>query len=172
VSPFVLGVVADTHGTLCRDTRDALAESDAILRAGDIGSASLLDELRSLAPVVAVVGNGDPELASEHPWEQRVELSGHRLLLCHWYDNFGRIHPTVERELADYRPHVLVYGHTHEAVNERRGECLFFNPGYAGPPRAGRPRSVGRLRLADGVSGEIIALPDPVEPPGAPAPGS
>jgi predicted phosphodiesterase len=54
-----------------------------------------------------------------------------------------------------------VYGHTHRARNEEADGTLLFNPGYAGAPEPGRRRSVGRLRLAaEGVSGEILPLPD------------
>jgi len=164
----VLGVIADTHGHLCEDARAALAGADAILHAGDVGGdpeaggpgEALLDALRQLAPVVAVVGNGDPGLTHVYPWEQRVQVEGRRILLCHWYDNFGRIHPTVARELEAFRPHVLVHGHTHQAVNEQREDCLHFNPGYSGPPGGGRRRSVGRLELTrDTIAAEILLLP-------------
>jgi putative phosphoesterase len=157
---LTLGVVADSHGFLCDATRRELAGCDLILHAGDIGGSDVLAELGAIAPVLAVAGNGDPELAHALPLEQRVELAGVRILLCHWYDNFGRIHPKIARELEAYCPHALVYGHTHAAVNARHGECLYFNPGYAGPPGRGRRRSLGRLRLAaGGVAGEIVELP-------------
>jgi len=154
-----VGVVADNHGHLCEETLAALAGVDAILHAGDVGSEALLDRLRELAPVVAVVGNGDPDLTHRYPWEQRVELAGFRILLCHWYDNFGTLHPRVLRELEAWRPHVLVHGHTHEAELAERDGTLFLNPGYAGEPRGGRARSVARLRLGPrGAEGEIVAL--------------
>lgn len=157
----VLGVVADSHGHLDDQVLARLEGVDAILHAGDIGSESILDDLRTLAPVVAVVGNGDPGLAHRYPWEQRVELEGFRILLCHWYDNHGTIHPRVARELATWRPDVLVYGHTHRPRRERVDGTLLFNPGYAGPPEPGRRRSVGRLRLDEaGVRGEILPLAD------------
>ncbi len=145
-SPRV-GIVADTHGVLAPDVCAALEGSDVILHAGDVGDEALLEALRALAPVVAVVGNGDPELTHRYPWEQRVELGPARILLCHWYDNFGRIHPRVAAELDTWRPHALVYGHTHEALVERHGDRLHFNPGYAGPPAPGRTRSVGHLTV-------------------------
>lgn len=157
----VLGVVADSHGFVCDATLRSLEGADAILHAGDIGGEPVLARLREVAPVVAVVGNGDPELAHRYPWEQHVEIEGFRILLCHWYDNHGTIHPRVAREVATWRPHVLVYGHTHRARNEEEDGTLLFNPGYAGAPEPGRRRSVGRLRLgAEGVSGEILSLPD------------
>ena len=152
-------VLADSHGHLCEETLEVLTGSDLILHAGDIGGESILNRLRAVAPVVAVVGNGDPDLARRYPWEQRVEVAGARLLLCHWYDNWGRVHPKVEREIDEWDPHVLVYGHTHVADNTRRNGRLYFNPGYSGPPGLGRRRSVGWLRVgSDGISSEIVAL--------------
>jgi len=159
-----VGVVADTHGVLAEDVCSALDGSDLILHAGDIGDEAVLDSLRSMAPVIAVVGNGDPELVHRYPWEQRVEIGDVRILLCHWYDNFGRIHPRVAAELDAWQPHALVYGHTHEAIRVWQGDRLHFNPGYAGPPAAGRIRSVGHLRIAG------AALEADVEPLGSGGP--
>lgn len=154
-----VGVLADSHGHLCGETLRVLSDADLILHAGDIGGESVLNRLRALAPVVAVVGNGDPDLARRYPWEQRVEVSGSRLLLCHWYDNWGRVHPKVEREIDEWDPQVLVYGHTHLADNAWRAGRLYFNPGYSGPPGLGRRRSVGWLLVGGGqVSSEIVAL--------------
>jgi putative phosphoesterase len=157
--PRCVSVLADSHGYLCDETLEVVSASDLILHAGDIGGESILNRLRAVAPVVAVVGNGDPDLARHYPWEQRVEVSGARLLLCHWYDNWGRVHPKIEREIEEWDPHVLVYGHTHVADDTRRNGRLYFNPGYSGPPGLGRRRSVGRLLIGGSeVSSEIVAL--------------
>jgi predicted phosphodiesterase len=65
----------------------------------------------------------------------------------------------VEREIDEWNPHVLVYGHTHVADNTRRNGRLYFNPGYSGPPGLGRQRSVGWLQVgSDGISSEIVPL--------------
>jgi putative phosphoesterase len=155
----VIGVLADSHGHLDDETLAAMNGVDLILHAGDIGGENVLVRLRACAPVVAVAGNGDHAIYHRYPWDQRVEVGDVRLLLCHWYDNFGRIHPKIARELEAFAPHALVFGHTHEALNERRRNTLFFNPGYSGPPKAGRPRSVGRLFVDDaGVRGELLPL--------------
>ena len=156
---FTVGVIADTHGHLDEGALRALEGVDLLLHAGDVGSEHVLDGLRRVAPVVAVTGNGDEALQHRLPWDQRVQLGPSRILLCHWWDNFGRLHPRVERELAAWRPHVLVYGHTHQARLERRDGVMLLNPGYAGAPGLGRSRSVARLHL-DGEApiGEIIPI--------------
>ena len=54
-----VGVIADTHGLLRPEAAVALAGSELIVHAGDVGSGEVLDKLREIAPVVAVRGNND-----------------------------------------------------------------------------------------------------------------
>jgi len=144
-----LGIVADTHGELRADALSTLRSAgvDLILHAGDIGHESVLSTLEQVAPVIAVAGNGDQPLFHRYPWDMRLWLGQRRIFLCHWYDNYGRVHPGYQRTVADWAPDVLVYGHTHQALLQQRGSTLFFNPGYAGPPEPSRTRSVGTLDL-------------------------
>jgi len=154
-----LGLIADTHGVLLDDAMDALRGSqvDMILHAGDIGGRSVLDQLEKLAPVVAVAGNGDEPIFHELPWDLRLQLGDRRIFLCHWYDNYGRIHPGYKQVVNEWSPHILVYGHTHQAVIERQGETLFLNPGYGGPPEPSRERSIATVDLAT-LDAEILRL--------------
>jgi uncharacterized protein len=144
-----LGIVADTHGEMRTDAVSTLRSSgvDLILHAGDIGSELVLAALEQVAPVIAVAGNGDPGFFHRYPWDLRLWLGQRRIFLCHWYDNYGRVHPGYQRTVDEWAPDVLVYGHTHQALIEQRGTTLFFNPGYAGPPEPSRTRSVGTLDL-------------------------
>ena len=148
--PHRLGIVSDTHGETLPDVVDVLksAAVDLILHAGDIGAETVLSALEEIAPVVAVAGNGDESLYHRYPWNLRLHFGKRRIFLCHWYNNFGRIHPAYEQVVREWEPHALVYGHTHEAMVERWGETLFVNPGYAGPPEPARERSVATLELA------------------------
>lgn len=52
----VIGIISDTHGQLSEAAYAALADSDHIIHAGDIGNPSILRELETLAPVTAVLG--------------------------------------------------------------------------------------------------------------------
>jgi len=52
-----IGFISDTHGTLDPAAYAALADSDVIIHAGDIGRPSVLTELRCLAPTISVLGN-------------------------------------------------------------------------------------------------------------------
>ena len=54
-----IGVISDTHGRLADAAYAALADSDYIIHAGDIGGPAIIRELETLAPVYAVLGNND-----------------------------------------------------------------------------------------------------------------
>src|SRR5262245_51568224 len=122
-----LGIVADTHGEVRPDALSTLRSAgvDLILHAGDIGSEEVLGSLEQVAPVIAVAGNGDQPLYHRYPWDLRLWLGQRRVFLCHWYDNYGRVHPGYERTISEWAPDVLVYGHTHQALLQQRGPTLF-----------------------------------------------
>ena len=144
-----VGILSDTHGSLHSDVVEAFraARVDLILHAGDIGDERVVDSLAEVAPVVAVAGNGDESLYHRFPWDLRLHLRDRRVFLCHWYDNYGRLHPRYERVAREWKPDVLVFGHTHQALLDQRGPTLFLNPGYAGDPEPSRKRSVATLDL-------------------------
>jgi hypothetical protein len=54
-----IGLISDTHGLMRQEAFAALAGADLIIHAGDIGKLEVIEQLRTLAPVVAVRGNVD-----------------------------------------------------------------------------------------------------------------
>ena len=58
-----IGIISDTHGLL---RFEALAGCDLIIHAGDIGKPMIHEELREIAPLVAIQGNID-KWANELP---------------------------------------------------------------------------------------------------------
>ena len=135
----IVGVISDTHGLLRRTAVGALAGSDLILHAGDVGAHSVLARLAELGPTRAVRGNTDGgSLGAELPGTAWVEVGQCVVYLLHDLDRLD-----LDPEAAGVT--VVVIGHTHRPLNERRGNVLYFNPGSAGPRREGWPVTVGRL---------------------------
>ena len=137
-----VGVISDTHGFLDSRVFTLFDGVDAILHAGDFEEEDHIIELGALAPVYAVAGNCDHPHYDRYPRQRLVELGGKRILLCHIYDNLGNLPPGILKALRERPPDVLVFGHTHEAMNEVLDGVLYFNPGYAGK---GSGRDGGRL---------------------------
>lgn len=134
-----IGVISDTHGLLRPQARDELAEVDLIVHAGDIGSLSVLESLRSLAPVVAVRGNVDcGEWAWDLPFSEVVEVGSHLIYVLHALD-----HLDLDPAAAQFS--AVICGHSHRPHAERRKGVLYLNPGSAGPRRFHLPVALARL---------------------------
>lgn len=147
-----IGVISDTHGLLRPEALTALAGSNLILHAGDVGSAEVLDALAAIAPVHAVRGNNDRGAWAESlPETREISVDELRLLLIH---NL--------KELADdpaRRYRVVISGHSHRPAALERAGILYLNPGSAGPRRFRLPVSIAQLRISRGrVRHEIVTL--------------
>jgi putative phosphoesterase len=148
-------VTADTH--LRRDWArvlpaaavERLAGADVILHAGDVIHRFLLDELARQAPVHAVLGNNDHELADDLPETLELELAGVRI---------GMIHDAGPARGRDARLHrrfpgrdVVVFGHSHIPWNQPGvGGQLLFNPGSPTERRRQPRPTIGVLELDRG----------------------
>lgn len=139
-----LGVIADTHGLLRPEALEALRGCERILHLGDIGPASLLDQLRELAPLEVVRGNNDTEdWAAALPETLLLELGGLRLYLIHDLKQL-----TLDPIAAGID--VVLAGHSHKPLNEVRDGVLYLNPGSAGPRRFRLPIALAILEIVDG----------------------
>ena len=144
-APFI-GVVSDTHGYYDPVLDGLFAGAAGIVHAGDIGDLAILARLRGRAPLVAVAGNTDqPFPALDLPWEVEAEIAGLRVIVCHIGASLMGRHDPV-REGFD----LVISGHSHRAAVEWREETLFLNPGSAGRPRFGQPRTAALVGVTAG----------------------
>ncbi len=155
MSDIRVGLIADTHGLLRREARSFLLGSDLIVHAGDIGKRVILEELHSIAPVIAVRGNNDTEPWAAHlPETHLIEAGGVRAYVIHNRAELDLDPPPVGVQ-------VVVSGHSHRPMLERRDGVLFVNPGSAGPRRFKLPIAIGELLIAGGAVGaRIVNLED------------
>ncbi|MHB9002598.1 MAG: YfcE family phosphodiesterase [Coriobacteriia bacterium] len=144
-----IGVISDTHGRLGTEALEALAGVDHIIHAGDIGNPSILMELEAIAPVTAVLGNGDSALAvfGLRPVE-RVVIAGIRFLVVHVPAD------VVRPQDVD----VVITGHTHKPQVHRYGCVLYVNPGSPSRSR-GDGHTIALIDIADGrAEARIVPL--------------
>jgi putative phosphoesterase len=137
----VIGLISDTHGLLRREAVQALQGSDLIIHAGDVGDPRILEELRLMAPVVAVRGNVDTSAWSANLPQTAVAQAGPALIYVLHDLNTLDINP------AAAGIHIVVSGHTHKPVRLERDGVLYINPGSAGPRRFTLPISLARVDL-------------------------
>jgi uncharacterized protein len=136
-----IGVISDTHGLLRPEVPKIFKGVDLILHAGDIGAPEILDELKKLAPVLAVRGNNDHSgWAKRLPEFTRTAVEGTSIFMIHDLKEVDETH-----DAAGYA--VIISGHSHKPSVERRDGVLYLNPGSAGPRRFKLPISVARLTI-------------------------
>jgi putative phosphoesterase len=137
-----IGLISDTHGLLRPEAVEALRGSDLVLHAGDVGKPEILDELRRLAPVVAIRGNVDTApWASNLNKTERAETSHATFYLIHNIDDLD-----VDPIAAGI--HIVLFGHSHQPTQYQKDGVLYINPGSAGPRRFNLPISLARLDLS------------------------
>jgi putative phosphoesterase len=148
-----IGVISDTHGLLRPEALRALRRSDLILHAGDVCGAHVVEGFEEIAPVTAVRGNNDRDAWGRRlPATATLEAEGVRIHVLH-----DRHDLRLDPRAAGHD--VVVFGHSHQPLKERRGGVLYFNPGSAGPRRFRLPVTVGCLVVRAGrVSARIVPL--------------
>ena len=152
----LIGLISDTHGLLRPRVHDALKGVALILHAGDVGGSGILDELRLIAPVRAVLGNTDPVGEPELAEEILINVDDVSLHVSHGHECGS---PTPARLADRYDADVVVYGHTHRPLVTKIDGRLFVNPGAAGPKRFNLAPSVGRLTISGGnAEVEIVEI--------------
>ncbi|MFO7653760.1 MAG: metallophosphoesterase family protein [Candidatus Krumholzibacteriia bacterium] len=147
-----VGIISDTHGLLRPEAAAALAGSDLVLHAGDIGRPEILAHLGRIAPVTAVRGNVD-----EGAWAWRLpewvteDVGGVRIHLRHIRE---------EVSLNGDRVDMVVTGHSHRPHLEQADGVVHLNPGSAGPRRFRLPATVALLEVVAGrVAVQLVELP-------------
>jgi putative phosphoesterase len=140
----MIGVISDTHGLLRPEAVQALKGSDLIIHAGDVGDPRILDELRVIAPVVAVRGNIDTgDWAMKLPEYEVVEREGVSIYVLHDVNQLD-LDPVAAGLQA------VVSGHSHKPAIRTVNGVLYLNPGSAGPRRFKLPVTVARLHIIRG----------------------
>jgi len=140
-SPIRVGLISDTHGLLRPEALAALADSDLLVHAGDIGGAAILTRLSTIARVTAVRGNNDRGAWADALRDiEQIDVGGVRIFVIHDVNAMA-----VDPAAAGID--VVVSGHSHRPASGRRAGVLYVNPGSAGPRRFRLPISVATLTI-------------------------
>jgi putative phosphoesterase len=164
---MLVGVVSDSHGN-----REGLLHAGKRLQ--KLGAAfvcHLGDDYQDRQvlekegfQVLAVPGLYCPEYSRpEIPNRLVVELGGVKMLLTHTPGRHGADLPgDPDPEAPDPGVRLVLYGHTHQPLLQRRGPVLYLNPGHVRPGKdRGFPPTFALLSLSpSGVKAEIRRLRD------------
>lgn len=161
---MLIGIISDTHipvrsQKLPDKIFSVFDGVDLILHCGDIEVRSVVEDLESIAPVVAVHGNCDPYVGFNT--HEVIEVEDVKIGLTH-----GVVYPKGDTQQLYYLAKeldvdILVSGHTHRPLIQQEGDVLLLNPGSATQPRLSEP-SVMLLEVnGKEVNAEVVKIGKP-----------
>jgi putative phosphoesterase len=147
-----IGVISDTHARhfsqLPQNLLKALEKVDLIVHAGDIVTMDVIRGLETVAPLKGVCGNMDlPEVRLAFPEKLVIDIAGRRIGVMHGSGGPAGLETLVTQSFPE--ADIIIFGHSHIAVNKMLDGIKLFNPGSARD-------SYGILELGETVSGKII----------------
>jgi hypothetical protein len=157
-----VGVISDTHvpaivKALPPAIFDIFKDVELILHAGDLVERSVLEELKTIAPVEAVAGNMDAkEIQRSLPAKKIIEIGRFRVGLIHGQ---GNLEGQIERIRKEFDSvDLIVFGHSHTPFWGRVGEVLFLNPGSPTDKRWAPYNSVAVMEVGEELKAEIVRI--------------
>jgi putative phosphoesterase len=159
-----IAIISDTH--LPRGRRRLpdrcvrrLQRADLIVHAGDLRTLAVLEELRSMGEVVAVVGNVDePAVAAVLPPTAIVPIGEKRIAVIH---DAGPAKARVQRLRRRFRDvDAVIFGHSHIPLHESDHDGFqIFNPGSPTERRRAPHHTMGIATTSgDELAFELLAL--------------
>jgi putative phosphoesterase len=157
-----IGVLSDTHvpaimPSLPPAVFKIFKGVDLILHAGDIVELSVLDELRTIAPVEAVAGNmDDSEVHMKLPIKKIIRIGRYSVGLIHGKYKIDIQKEMIRKEFENVD--LIVFGHSHTPFWGRIDGVYFLNPGSPTDKQYAPYNSVAVLDVGDELKAEIVRV--------------
>lgn len=159
-----IGVISDTHIPeralqLPPEVFNIFKGVELIIHAGDLVTLEALQELKKIAPVKAVCGNMDsPEVCATLPKKEIITIGKFKIGVFHGKGSPARI-LFQAKEAFNEKVDVIIFGHSHAPLCEKKEGILFFNPGSPTDTIFAPFRSCGILEINNEIKGTIVKLP-------------
>lgn len=160
-----IGVIADTHmpergACLPAKVVEAFKGVDMIIHAGDAVELPVLQALAKLSPkLVAVCGNMDDAAVRKHyPAKQVVSAGKFKIGVMHGWGPPSGLEAVLEDAFRGDNVDMVVFGHSHAALNKKKGKTIFFNPGSPTDNIFAAYQSFGIITVNDTIDAQIIKI--------------
>jgi putative phosphoesterase len=156
-----IGVVSDTHSLdIPSQVLTAFRGVDLIVHAGDFCCLDDWKVLAAVKEVKAVYGNMDgPKIRKMFPEKLVFSFGGFRIGVCHGEGPRGGVLDRVKAGFAGETLDAVIFGHSHQPLNERIDGVLYFNPGSPNDLVSAPYRSYGILEArGKKLTGRIITI--------------
>jgi uncharacterized protein len=159
---MIIGVLSDTHSlNIPAPMLERFRSVDLIVHAGDICDTHTLKLLKKIAPTKAVQGNMDESAVKKIlPSIEIITCGELKIGLTHGH--LGDAREALKNAMTSFKDDkmdVVIFGHSHQAFNEKIGETLYFNPGSPNDVVKAKFFSYGLLTIEAGkIKAEIIKI--------------
>lgn len=158
-------VIADTHiperaQSLPAKLLEEIKDADLLIHAGDMVSVDFFKELKSLCKNVRVVrGNMDPpEIANKVSERDIFEVGKFKIGIMHGFGAPGRIVESLIEIFKNDKLDMIIFGHSHAALNEKYKGIIMFNPGSPTDQVFAPYLSYGIIEINDTIKAKIVKL--------------
>lgn len=160
-----IGVISDTHipdraEEIPKQIIEAFKKVDMVIHAGDLVDLKVLDSLKSVCKdVKAVWGNMDPyEVRKKLPEKEIIKMGNYKIGIMHGYGQPDNLIKLLSGVFEKDNVNLVVFGHSHNAVNEKKGNIVYFNPGSPTDKIFAINNSYGIIEINDKIETKIINL--------------
>lgn len=160
-----IGVISDTHipdrakdipGEILEDFKNV----DMVIHAGDFVDLGVLDKLRSVcANVKAVYGNMDHhEVRKRLAEKEIIEIGNYKIGVMHGIGAPSKLIEFMEGAFKNDFVDLIIFGHSHTPLFEKKNNILFFNPGSPTDEIFSPYNSYGIIEIGDKIEAKIIRI--------------
>jgi len=155
-----IGIFRDTHHYLDPCLPQDFSDCQEVWHAGDLGSISVLDPWRNNDKMLrAVYGNIDGmDVRGYFPEYQFFSIQNFPVLMLHIAGKHPSWSPLARKLIKQYKPKMLVCGHSHICRVVMEGGILYVNPGAAGRSGFHKVRTALKLTMEGGKPVEVRVL--------------
>ncbi|MCF7873701.1 MAG: YfcE family phosphodiesterase [Candidatus Omnitrophica bacterium] len=151
-------VISDTHIT--KPNKNFFSQldkeieiSDCCIHAGDFTAYSVYKSLSKRIKTYAVAGNmDDDQIIRNLPQKTIFKLSGFTFALAHGAGTPNTIKQYIEYQFQKNfeKIDIFIYGHSHQAINHKLDNKIYFNPGSVGDTITTPEKTYGIIEIKNG----------------------
>jgi|SRR3989338_6792207 len=156
-----IGIVSDTHSRpLPKQLVKDFGSVDFIVHAGDFCDVADYETFKKMKDVKAVYGNMDSlELRKRLPHKEIFPCGKFSIGIVHGAGPAQTVLEKVRTEFEKDKVDVVIFGHSHQPVNEKINGVLYVNPGSPNDDVCAPYCSYGFLEVSDNdVQAKIIKV--------------
>lgn len=156
-----IGLISDTHSYLDPKVFTYFKACDEVWHAGDIGDATVANELEKFKPLRAVFGNIDDKVMQARYTEDLwFTCEGLTIWMTHIGGAPPNYNPRVKKVLKDKVPDVFICGHSHilRVKKDPAYNMLYINPGAAGNNGFHNIKTLTRFELNNKIISKLEVI--------------